>query len=135
MPRTVVSALAAVAMLAFAAFAATPAPAEIMDETLLETALQGMEGMKGSVVRVEVGPGDQTERHIHPGHVFVYVIDGAVEIALEGREPQTLAAGEALYEPPNTPMVGRNVSSEAGATLVVVHVGPADAPLTVAQPE
>ena len=103
---------------------------------LLKQNLEGMDGTEANVVLFEVEPGFETERHIHPGHVFIYVLEGTIEIDLEGRdEPIRIAAGEAAYEPANTPMVGRNASSTEGARFVVFQVGEAGEPLMVAQPE
>jgi quercetin dioxygenase-like cupin family protein len=107
------------------------------DETttpLLKTELEGFEGMEANMAVVEVGPGFVTERHIHPGHVFVYVLEGAIEIDVDGQAPLTVAAGEAAHELPNQPMTGRNVSSAEGARFVVFQVGKAGEPLTVAAP-
>jgi quercetin dioxygenase-like cupin family protein len=103
---------------------------------LLKQNLEGMDGKEANVVLFEVEPGFETERHIHPGHLFIYVLEGTIEIDLEGRdEPIRIAAGEAAYEPANTPMVGRNASSTEGARFVVFQVGEAGEPLMVAQPE
>lgn len=94
-----------------------------------------MDEMEANVVRFEVEPGWETARHIHPGHVFVYVTEGAIEIAVEGLEPQTVSAGEAIYELPDRPMVGRNVSTTEGAKFMVFQVGPVGEPIMVSQPE
>ena len=135
MSRTIASSLAVAAVLAVGGLLPGPAAADMTSEPVLEAALEGMDGMAAHVIRVEVGPGAETERHLHPGHVFVYVLEGAVEIDLDGEEPVTVSAGEAIYEPPNSPMIGRNASSEEGATIIVFQVGPDDQPLEVAQPE
>ena len=136
MPRTTAPALAAAAVLAAAAYTITPVMADEMQaKPLLKTALEGMAGTEAQIVRVEVPPGAATQRHLHRGHVFVYVEKGAIELALEGAEPQTVSAGEAIHEPPDTPMVGRNASSEEGATIVIFQVGPEGEPMTVPQPE
>lgn len=72
--------------------------------------------------------------HIHPGHVFVYVTEGAIEIAVEGEEPRTISAGEAVYELPDKPMIGRTAGTEEGAKFIVFQVGQSGEPLMVAQP-
>jgi quercetin dioxygenase-like cupin family protein len=102
---------------------------------LLKQAIQGMENMEANIVLFEVEPGFETERHIHPGHVFVYVLEGTVEVDAEGEDPIRVSAGEAAYELPNLPMVGRNTSSTEGARFVVFQVGEAGKPLMVNQPK
>ena len=103
---------------------------------LLKQSLEGMDGMEANVVLFNVEPGFETERHIHPGHLFIYVLEGEIEIDVEGQdEPIRIAAGKAAYEPANTPMVGRNASSTEGARFVVFQVGKAGEPLMIAKPE
>jgi quercetin dioxygenase-like cupin family protein len=129
------TALAAMAFLSIAATAPTTALGdEAVTTPLLKAALEGTDGMEANIAVVEAGPGFETERHLHPGHVFVYVIEGAIQIDVEGQEPVTISAGEAAYETPNHPMVGRNVSATEGARFVVFQVVQAGEPLTVAQP-
>ena len=101
---------------------------------LLHTDLQGIEGMEANIAVVEVDPGFETERHIHPGHVFLYVIEGAIEIDVDGQERLRVSAGEAAHELPNQSMIGRNASSTEGARFVVFQVGPAGEPLEIPQP-
>lgn len=111
-------------------------PAAFADEEttpLLKQALP--DDMEAHILLIEVGPGFETERHIHPGHVFIYVEEGAVELVVDGEEPVRVSAGEAVYEQPDKPMIGRNASSTEGARLVVFQVGEAGEPIQVPQPE
>lgn len=128
------TALAAMAFLSIAATAPTTALGDETTTPVLKAALEGTDGMEANIVSIEVGPGFETERHLHPGHVFVYVIEGAIELNVDGQEPVTISAGEAAYETPNHPMIGRNASATEGARFVVFQVGEAGAPLTVPQP-
>ena len=102
---------------------------------LLHADLADMNGTEANIALIEVDPGYQTERHIHPGHVFIYVLDGAIEIDVAGQEPLVITAGQAAHELPNQPMVGRNVSATDGARFIVFQVGPMGEPLTVPQAE
>lgn len=104
------------------------------DSVILSTELEGMERMEAKIMLYEVDPDWVTERHTHPGHLFVYVLEGSVEVAVEGHEPKLVSAGEAIYERTDTPMVGRTVSSE-GAKFLVFNVGRIGEPITVSQPE
>lgn len=134
MLRTFVAACAASGLVAAVALVPTSAAAQADTTPVLETELQGEDGMEANIVRFEVEPGWETERHIHPGHMFVYVTEGAIEIDVEGQEPFTVSPGEAVYELPDKPMVGRNASSEEGAKFVVFQVGPSGEPLMVPHP-
>ena len=98
---------------------------------LLKTTLPGIEGKEVNIVHISVPPGFVTERHFHPGHVFIYVLEGAVTIEMEGEAPIKLGPGDVLHEAPNRSMVGKNLSSTHGAELVVFQIGDKDQPLTV----
>ena len=102
---------------------------------ILKTELEGEAGREANIVVFEVEPGWETERHIHPGHVFVYVTDGAIEVDVEGKEPKTYLAGEAFYELPDMPMVARTAAADEGARFIVFQVGPTGEPIMVSQPE
>lgn len=122
-------------LVAIVALFSTAAVGDERTTPLLHTDLMGIEGMEANVALVEVDPGFVTERHIHPGHVFIYVIAGAIEIDVDGQERLRVSAGEAAHELPNQSMIGRNASSTEGARFVVFQVGPTGEPLTVAQPD
>ena len=124
------------AMAALAMAMALPVPALGAETTqVLQTELQGETGREANIVLYEVEPGWETERHIHPGHVFVYVTDGSLEVDVEGEERRTVSAGEAFYELPDKPMVARTAGSEEGARFIVFQVGPTGEPIMVPRPE
>lgn len=114
------------------ASALTPTQADTT--SILKTTFEDLEGMEANIVRFDVDKDWVTERHIHPGHVFVYVTEGSIEIEVEGQEARTVSAGEAFQEPPDRPMVARTLSSD-GASFIVFQIGPEGEPLMVAQPE
>ena len=70
--------------------------------------------------------------HRHPGHVFVYVVEGLVEMQMEGGELHTLKPGDTFYEnPKDTHPVGRNVSKTEPAKLLVFFVTDQNTPLVL----
>jgi quercetin dioxygenase-like cupin family protein len=101
---------------------------------ILQTELEGETGREANIVLFEVESGWETDRHIHPGHVFVYVTDGTLEVDVEGEDPLSVSAGEAFYELPHKPMVARTAGSEEGARFIVFQVGPTGEPIMVPQP-
>ena len=127
--RPLIPALA-LAFVAGAALAGSESK-EATDTVLIKQPLHGMEGKVAHVVRSDIPPGFQTPRHSHPANVFVYVLEGAIEVELEGVGTKTAKAGEIIYETPDTPMVGRNLSSEEGARILVFHVGEEGEPVQV----
>lgn len=73
-------------------------------------------------VLVEFAPGVAFPNHAHPGEEIAYVIEGALEYALEGRPPVTLRAGDALFIPARTPHAVRNVGTGKAVELATYIV-------------
>jgi quercetin dioxygenase-like cupin family protein len=79
-------------------------------------------GREVNQVLVEFAPKVAFPRHSHPGEEIVYVVEGSLEYALEGRPPVTLKAGEVLFIPAGTPHAVKNVGSSKAAELATYIV-------------
>lgn len=108
-----------------------PAAADSVSEPVLKTELDGMPGTEANIVVFDVDPDWETDHHFHPGHVFVYVVEGTVKIDIDGEDPVEYGPGEAFYERPNVSMVGSNASTTDRAKIVVFQIGEAGKPLMV----
>jgi quercetin dioxygenase-like cupin family protein len=73
-------------------------------------------------VLVEFAPGVVAPNYSHPGEEIVYVVEGLLEYALEGRPPVTLKAGDVLFIPAGTPHAVTNVGSGNAAELATYIV-------------
>ena len=82
----------------------------------------GTPGREVIQVLVEFAPGLVAPRHSHPGEELVYVVEGALEYALEGKPPVTLKAGDTLFIPHGTTHAVRNVGSGKAAELATYIV-------------
>ncbi|MCO5163723.1 MAG: cupin domain-containing protein [Mesorhizobium sp.] len=74
----------------------------------------GMPGLAEQEVRVLFAtllPGDVTPYHSHRFPVTVYVTEGTFTLALDGRDPVAIAAGEAFVEPAGVNMTGSNAGT------------------------
>jgi quercetin dioxygenase-like cupin family protein len=111
----------------------TPAAAETMATPVLNTTIEGMPNTEANIVLFDVDPGWKTDHHIHPGQLFVYMLEGALRLEVDGKEPVDYSAGEAFYELPNLGMVGGNLSTTERAKFIVFQFGEAGQPLMVAQ--
>ncbi len=100
-------------------------------KTLLNTPLAGMAGKEANVVLFAVAPGWKIDNHSHPGHIFVYMLQGSIKIEVEGEPTQVIGPGDVLYEIPDRNMVANNISSTEGARFLVFQVGDIGKPLTV----
>lgn len=131
-----VTALSGLALIAAGVIGPSEAFAQGAETTqVLKSELQGETDREANIVLFEVEPGWATERHIHPGHVFVYVTEGTLEVDVDGEALRTVTAGEAFYELPDKPMVARTASAEEGARFIVFQVGPTGEPIMVPKPE
>lgn len=78
-----------------------------------------------------IEPGGRTPLHQHPVPVFVYILEGEVELRTEGGDPQVYGSGEAYIEALNRDHQLFNVS-DSDAKVLVVFAGAEGQPTTVA---
>ena len=71
---------------------------------------------------VDIPAGVVAPRHAHPGEEIVYVVEGALEYALDDRPPVTLKAGEVLFIPHGTGHAVKNVGSGNATELATYFV-------------
>ncbi len=100
-------------------------------KSLLNTPLAGIAGKEANVVLFAVAPGWKIDNHSHPGHIFVYMLQGSIKIEVEGEPTRVIRPGDVLYEIPDRNMVANNISSTEGARFLVFQVGDIGEPLTV----
>lgn len=67
----------------------------------------------------EVAPGGQVGRQMHPNPLFVYILEGALTIEMDGHGEHTFSAGEGLAEVVNTWHNGRNLGDTPVKFLIV----------------
>ena len=79
------------------------------------------------VTRLDFRPGQATGRHMHPVPVVGYVESGVFIVQVEGQPQRRYTAGEAIYEPANTPIERyENESSTEPAVLIACYLAGAD---------
>lgn len=90
---------------------------------LLVRPFDDIPGKEGMVLTVEYAPGASTEAHRHEAHTFVYVLEGAIVMQVQGGETVTLKAGQTFYElPTDVHTVSRNASATDPAKFLVFFV-------------
>jgi quercetin dioxygenase-like cupin family protein len=72
--------------------------------------------------RVDLGPEAPPVRHKHPGEEIIYVLEGTLEYAIDGRPPEAYTAGEALLVPAEAVHSVRNVGDGNAAELATYIV-------------
>jgi len=118
------------------AFSLGSAPVTVADEVkmvvtpLSNIPLADIAGKEASIFLFDVAPGWTIGNHSHPGHIWVYMLTGSINIDVEGQAPNILRPGNVAYEVPGIAMVANNISSTNGATFLVFSIGDIGVPLT-----
>ena len=78
-------------------------------------------GREHVMLEVSYPPGEQDRAHRHDAHALIYVLEGTIQMQLQGKPLVTVKAGETFYEgPDDVHLIGRNASSTEPARFVVV---------------
>lgn len=82
---------------------------------------------KATMVEVNLGPGESSAPHRHPGPVFGYVLEGEYEWAIDDNAARVLKAGDTFYEPTGClHRVSRNPSKTGKTRVLATVLHPAD---------
>jgi quercetin dioxygenase-like cupin family protein len=123
---------AACALCAVAGFAATGAQAQTpgIKRSVLTQTDGPVDGYVTINARVEIEPNALVARHTHPGVESAYVIDGAVELSIDGQGTRPVRPGDAFVIPRDTPHAAKNgpTKTTIAATYVVEKGKPLASP-------
>ncbi len=108
----------------------SPGSLEHPVKTLHQAELPGVEGKEMIVKHFALPSGFVGGKHMHPGPVFVYVLEGELTVKLAG-ETKTFKVGELYPENINTAMVGKNLSVTDDLELLVFQVGDIGKPMMI----
>lgn len=75
-----------------------------------------------TAVRLEIRPGGETGRHMHPYPTLVYVLEGQFDVEMDGGMVHTYKAGDCYVEAVNTWHNSKNKGT-VPAKAVIVFVG------------
>jgi len=73
-------------------------------------------------VLAEFVPGGAAGRHTHPGEELGYVLEGTLQLEVDGQPPRTLKAGEVFFIPEGVVHDGKNIGSGAAKVLATYIV-------------
>jgi quercetin dioxygenase-like cupin family protein len=116
------------ALCAVTGFLATGAEAQNAPAGLKRTIITRidgpMEGYETVNVRADLDAGAVVPRHTHPGIESSYVVEGGLELTVDGEGTRTLKAGDGFQIPTRVPHSAKNGDSAAIiATTYVVEKG------------
>jgi len=129
-------AFAACALCAAGGFLATGVEAQTntttpgVKRTLIKQTEGPMDGYVTVEMRIEIEPGATIARHTHPGIESSYVVEGGVELAVDGEGTRAFSAGEGFQVPTGRPHGGKNGPAKTllAATYVVEKGKPLASP-------
>jgi len=71
-------------------------------------------------VRVDIDAGALVARHTHPGIESSYVVDGALELSVDGQGTRTFRVGDGFQVPTRVPHSGK--AGDRPTTLAITYV-------------
>ena len=74
------------------------------------------------VLEIDLRPGQASQPHRHNAHVFVYVLEGQINMQVEDGELVTLSRGEMFYENPDDIHVVSQNASDTESAKFLVHI-------------
>jgi quercetin dioxygenase-like cupin family protein len=108
---------------ALAALAAAPAAQQPgFTRAVLQDQPMSTAGRHAVVARAEFTPGGVAGKHTHPGEELGYVVEGTLELLIEGHAPKTVKAGEVFFVPAGVVHDGRNVGGGKAVVLATYIV-------------
>jgi len=89
---------------AFATLLATISDAQVpppgfVNKLMLVSPVSGDEAKEMAFNDISMAPGSTSPRHTHPGDCYGAVIDGTVELRIEGQEPSLFSARQVWHVP------------------------------------
>ena len=126
------AACALCAVAGVAGFAATGVEAQTpgVKRTILNQTDGPVDGYVTVSVRAEIEAGATVARHTHPGVESTYIIEGGIELSVEGQAARQIQPGDAFVVSPNTPHSAKNgaVKTIVSSTYVVEKGKPLASP-------
>lgn len=98
-----------------------PTPTPGLNRKLLSQMEGPAPGWVTITMQVEVDPGVMIGRHTHPGIESGYVVEGELELPIDGQGPKALKPGDAFQVPPNTPHGGSKNGAKK-ATIISTYI-------------
>jgi quercetin dioxygenase-like cupin family protein len=87
----------------------------------MEAPISGDETRQASVAWLEFAPGGTNARHTHPGDCYATVIEGSIELRIDGQPARVYKAGEAYNVARGLVHEMQNVG-QAPARMVVTFI-------------
>ena len=98
-----------------------PAPTTGVTRKILSQMDGPAPGYETLLVEATIEKGATVARHKHPGIESAHVMEGRLELPIQGQPTRTIKAGDSFQIPPETPHAG-GAPAEAKTVLVITYV-------------
>jgi quercetin dioxygenase-like cupin family protein len=89
---------------------------------MLQSTIEGDANKEATMLAITIAPGGSSGRHTHPGDCYGTVVEGAVELRVDGREPRRVSMGEAWHNPRGAIHELRNVGDSPARVVNTLMV-------------
>ena len=110
--------------------AAAAEEAQIERTELMNVPLGIAQDVDGVMVISELPPGGIAPRHTHPADELSYVLEGAIELSVDGADPVVYETGQTYHLSPGVVHSARNPSDSEPARILVFWTAESGKPLT-----
>jgi quercetin dioxygenase-like cupin family protein len=94
----------------------------VSSKPLLRSTVSGDSAKESVLLSIEFAQGATTGRHTHPGDEFAVVLQGTLELRVEGQEPRRVTVGDAYHNPQGVVHETRNVGDSVAKTVATFIV-------------
>ena len=122
MKPTRVAAAAAVALATIGALRLAQAQQPGFKRTELQRHDLGVQGREVVQARADFDQGASIGKHTHPGEEIGYLLEGSLEVQIEGKPATTLKAGDVFFVAAGTVHQAKNVGSGTARVLATYVV-------------
>jgi quercetin dioxygenase-like cupin family protein len=112
---------------------APPAATAGVTRKILSQADGPMPGYVTMLVEAIIEPGVAVARHTHPGIESAFVLEGSLELPIQGQETRMVKAGDGFQIPPETPHAGGK-PGDARTRILITYVVEKGKPLASPAP-
>lgn len=125
------SLLVAISLFSAASFSQVSAPG-FLAKPMQVSPISGVDDKEAVFINVTMEPGASSPRHTHPGDCYGAIIEGNVELFVEGQEARRFSTGQAWHNPRGPVHYFKNVG-DTPARLVNTLIVDKGKPRTVVE--
>ena len=95
------------------------APAPTITWVLQREVVSSVPSKEANMADINWGVGSTTGRHIHPGDEYAEIIEGELQLNVDGQPPKTVKAGESYHNLAGIVHETKNVSGKPARSIAV----------------